>query len=76
MFVVMRLIKWDSMELKSVPPYHLPFPVEYADREDGMIGFLPVFETREQAEAWAEDGKYPIMGVEAKSKRRWQDEQA
>ena len=61
MFVVMRLMKWDSVEV-TIQPFHLPLSV--SDLEDNRtLGFLPVFETREQAEAWAEDGKYPIQEV-------------
>lgn len=56
-FVVMRLLKWDSIEVAGIPLR--------TDAGPGMptAGFLSVWNTRSEAEDDSEDGKYPVMEV-------------
>lgn len=55
-YLVARL---DKNVTVSLPGRDVDVPFSYAD---GMIGALPVFETREQAEAFS-DGEYGVMEI-------------
>jgi hypothetical protein len=63
-WVVMRMSRWEEIEISTNVP--LPFPVsrskEPAD-PDQPVGFLPIFETYEAAERWAENGRFQIREV-------------
>ena len=55
MFVVTRLRLWKDVELEQIGLYRIPLPISLAAPEDGDIGYLPVFETREAALKYAGD---------------------
>ena len=58
MFMVMNLIKTIDVEFAGM------FKKEIAlSFDDGMIGCIPVFETKEQAEKFS-DGKFEIVQIE------------
>jgi hypothetical protein len=48
-WAIMRIFKWESMELKQSGKYQFPFPVYMAKPEGGEIGYIPVFDSREAA---------------------------
>ncbi len=54
-YVVMLVQPWSALEM--VPDSPLPFPVSVRtlETEEGMVGFLPVFSTREAAREWCGD---------------------
>jgi hypothetical protein len=47
-YAIMRLHRWESIEFQSVG-YKLPFPVKMAKPEGGEIGYIPVFDSMENA---------------------------
>jgi hypothetical protein len=51
MFIVMVVKPWSSIELPSLGGIKCSMS---DNAENGMIGFVPVFETRAQAEKWAD----------------------
>lgn len=59
MWLVMRLIRWDDLQL-SVPFGGVPF----GGAQDGSIGYLPIFADEAKARAFA-DKKYPVLEVTA-----------
>ena len=61
-YVVQRLCSFEqSIEVDGYPwaVVRLDWPKD----GDSPKSFLPVFETREAAESWSEDGKYPIRKI-------------
>ncbi len=59
MFVAMKLIKEMETQTNYFP--QIPSKIQFKT-EDGMIGVIPVFETREQAEAYADGAR--VVGIE------------
>jgi hypothetical protein len=55
-WLVMRLCRWDSFEPRTFGPY--PITVD-----GGCFGYLPVYETIEEAVEASEDGKYPVVAI-------------
>lgn len=47
-YVVMKIYRWENMKLESVS-YKLPFPVNFVAPNNGEVGYLPVFDTKEAA---------------------------
>jgi len=48
-YAIMKIFKWESMELKQVGKYQLPFPAKMVKPEGGEIGYIPVFDSMENA---------------------------
>lgn len=57
MYVVPVFRKWESLQVLGLPLS--------GHQEPGCIGFLPVFETYEQAEAWCIENEHPTDGITA-----------
>lgn len=55
MFIAMAVVSWQNltMECTSLPS----LPIAVGKSREGSIGFIPVFETREQAEKAYPDAK-------------------
>lgn len=49
MYLVMRLNIWKDFKLEHSGKYHESFPVELEEPTDGSIGFVEVYDTRENA---------------------------
>ncbi len=49
MFVYMKVHKWEDVGLEQVGNYRLPIPVSLKVPGDGSIGFLDVYDTKENA---------------------------
>ncbi len=49
MFVLMKVRKWEDVELKQMGNYKLPIPCSMVSSGDGCIGFLEVYDTQESA---------------------------
>jgi hypothetical protein len=47
-YAIMKIFKWESMELKQVG-YKLPWPIHMVKPEGGEIGYIPVFDSYENA---------------------------
>lgn len=55
-YVVMKIHKWENIKLESVG-YKLPFPVNLVTPDNGEIGYLPVFDTKDAAIKYCGDEK-------------------
>jgi hypothetical protein len=55
-WVVFKLEKWNKIKLKS-GNYKLPYPITFKPTNRG-IGFLPVFDTKENALKYCSEEKY------------------
>ena len=55
MYLVMKLNKWENMELEPVGR-SLPFPVSFAP-DDKQVGYCPVFKEYKDALEYAGDPK-------------------
>lgn len=62
-FAVMTVDKFINVYMSG---YEKEMPLSYAD---GMVGAMPVFETREQAENFS-DGKYDVMELRVVKEKR------
>lgn len=47
-YVVMKIYRWENMKLEQVG-YKLPFPINFVAPDNGEVGYLPVFDTKEAA---------------------------
>lgn len=56
-WVVMRIERWDNMKLEQVG-YKLPFPIQFIQPDNGEVGFLPVFDSKENALKYCNDERY------------------
>ena len=65
LYAVMHLVRWEDLRLaRRGTGQELPFMTLVAlDDAAGMVGFLPVFDNVEEANAWAE-GKWPVAVLE------------
>lgn len=61
-YLVMRMQRWDSIELSPSIRLPLPFEVKQDDSPDQPIGFLPVFESIEAANKWANGDTIVLIG--------------
>jgi hypothetical protein len=48
-YAVMKLQKWESIKLESVGQYKVPFPISLQRPTDGEIGYIPVFDSMDNA---------------------------
>lgn len=49
MFLVMKLNKWEDINLKPVGPIKLFFPASLAKPDNGSIGYAEIYDTKENA---------------------------
>jgi hypothetical protein len=62
-WIVMRFRKWSDVQVSEL---HGLFPsVNLTSGIFGDVGYLPIFETRDAAEAASDGGKYPIAELHA-----------
>jgi len=64
LYLVLRLVTWESMTLQ--PNLAFPFPVHVSGPKEGddqPCGFLPVFLTRADALSWSEEGRFTIQEI-------------
>jgi len=64
MWLIMRVHKWESIEL--IPNLRLPFPVKLIAPDDGSIGYIEIFDDYNKALAAAQDGDLIVPVVEVK----------
>ena len=50
MFLVLKLSKWENVDLEQSGVYRLPFPSHLEAPGNGSIGYCEVFDTRENAQ--------------------------
>lgn len=55
MWVVLRLNKWEDIELEQTGTRIIPFPVHLVKPDDGTIGVMFVFDDYEAALEYAKD---------------------
>lgn len=60
-YAIMKIYKWESMELTPVN-YAPPFPVRLVKPEGGEIGYIPVFDSYENAVKF-NGGKTDNIGI-------------
>lgn len=64
---------WLVMRMQTVASFRSEgfpfFCFEPSDEPGQPVGYLPVFDTREAAEEWADDDKYAIVRVETKEEQ-------
>jgi hypothetical protein len=51
-YAVMKLNKWEDIKLQSVGQYRVPFPISFQSPNNGEVGYIHVFDTRENAIKW------------------------
>jgi len=47
-YAVMKFYQWEK-DLELVPNMRIPWPSKIKNSEDGCIGFMPIFETMDDA---------------------------
>ena len=58
---VMVAKKWEGIELQSAGPLAIPFPASIGPTPPGEpTHWMPLFESREEAVAWAQEGGYQV----------------
>ena len=55
MYVVLKMRKWESLEVELLPPFGPSYGINFTSPE-GSPGFLPVFTDRERAVEYAGAG--------------------
>ena len=63
LYLVCKLIHWDSITIESVTPF-MPVPLELNTKSFPGIGYLPVFDNLEEATEHSENGKYLIQPIQ------------
>ena len=66
-WIVMKLENWHKFNLQPVG-YKLPFPVQFVPPNNGEIGFLPVFDTKENALKYFPDEQHLFQVQEVPKK--------
>jgi hypothetical protein len=60
-YAIMRLHKWETIKLQLVG-HKLPFPIQMAKPKGGEVGYIPVFDSMENAIKF-NDGKVDNIAI-------------